>query len=107
MSRSITITFDGKNELLLQAIEAYEKLDLFEDEEGNPVQLSKDEIALNMLVEGCLRWVQDFPGLPEELEDNIVEAFELDEEFEGCDDEECEDCDEGECSGEADQASRN
>lgn len=87
MARTLTLTFEGRNELLLQAIEAYEKADLFEDEDGNSVKLSREEIALNMLMEGCLEWVQDVMGLPEELEENIRTEFELDEEGDG---EECE-----------------
>ena len=93
MARTLTLTFEGRNELLLQAIEAYEKADLFEDEDGNSVKLSREEIALNMLMEGCLEWVQDVMGLPEELEENIRTEFELDEEGEDCEQAECEEHD--------------
>lgn len=79
MSRTLTLTFEGSNELLLKAIEAYAQSDLFSDEEGNPVKLSPEEIALTMLLEGCVEWVQDVAGLPEELEQEIREAFEIDE----------------------------
>jgi hypothetical protein len=88
MARSITLTFDGRNELLLKAIEAFEQADLFEDDEGNSVRLTREEIALNMLMEGCLEWVQEVAGLPQELEDEIREQFELEDEYE-CD-EHCE-----------------
>lgn len=96
MSRTITLTFEGKNELLLQAIEAYSQADVFSDEEGNSVRLSPEEIALNMLMEGCFEWVLDVGGLPDELEQNIREAFEIvDEECcgkgEECHDESCDD----------------
>lgn len=89
MGRTLTLTFDGKNELLLKAIEAYAQADLFEDEEGKSVQLSAEEVAMNMLMEGCLEWVQDVAGLPEDLEQQIFEEFEMGEE-EGCDEEGCE-----------------
>lgn len=89
MSRTLTLTFEGANELLLKAIETYAQSDLFADEEGNSVNLSPEEIALNMLMEGCIEWVQDVAGLPEELEQEIREAFEVeDPEDCGCDDEE-------------------
>src|SRR5437879_1650081 len=86
MSRTLTLTFDGKNELVLRAIEAYQKSDLFDDEEGNDVRMSREEIALNMLLEGCIQWVRDIPGLPEELDAELRTAFDI------CD-EECDDCD--------------
>ena len=80
MSRSLTLTFEGNNDLLLQAIEAYAaSKDLFMDEDGNSVTLSREEIALNMLMEGCLEWVQDVAGLPEELDRSIHETFEIEE----------------------------
>lgn len=96
MSRTITLTFEGKNELLLQAIEAYAQADVFSDDEGNNVRLTPEEIALNMLMEGCFEWVLDVGGLPDELEQNIREAFEIvDEECcgegEECHDEACDD----------------
>lgn len=91
MSQNITLTFTGKNELLLRAIEAYQQSDLFEDEEGNSVQMTREEIALNMLLEGCVKWVQDIPGLPEDLDEELRVAFDI------CD-EECDDCD---CDDEA------
>lgn len=94
MSKSITLTFDGKNELLLQAIEVFAQSDLFSDDEGNSVKLSVEEIALNMLMEGCIEWVQDVGGLPEELEQSIRDEFEVFDE--GCGEE----CDE-ECTDEA------
>lgn len=90
MARTLTITFEGRNELLLKAIEEYEKADLFEDEEGNSVKLSCEEIALNMLMEGCLDWVQDVMGLSQELEDTIKAEFELDDECDDCGEEDCE-----------------
>jgi|SRR6185369_3123251 len=92
MSQTITLTFEGKNELLLKAIEAYQKSDLFEDEDGQSVKLSREEIALNMLLEGCVQWIRDIPGLPEKLDAELRDAFDIcDEECEDCD------CDDAEC----------
>ncbi len=86
MSLRLTLTFEGKHELLLKAIEAYEQAELFEDDQGNPVHLNREEIALNMLMEGCLNWVEEVAGLPEDLEDEIRETFGL------CEDDCAEDC---------------
>jgi hypothetical protein len=93
MARTLTLTFDGENELLLKVIEAYEQSDIFTDEEGKNVRLTVEEIALSMLMEGCLEWVQDVGGLPEDLEQTIRTNFDLDE---GC--EEGDEC----CHGEGD-----
>ena len=71
--------FEGENELLLKVIEAYEQSDIFTDEEGKNVRLTVEEIALSMLMEGCLEWVQDVGGLPEELEQTVRSNFDLDE----------------------------
>lgn len=95
MSRTITLTFEGKNDLLLQAIEAYAEADVFSDEEGNSVRLTPQEIAMNMLMEGCFEWVIDVGGLPEKLEEEIRETFEIEDDMccgegESCEDESCE-----------------
>lgn len=92
MSKSLTLTFDGKYDVLMRMIEAFSQQDLFEDEQEQPVQLGAEDIAMQMLVDGCMAWMVGIGSLPEELEQEFQETFEMDDE--GCDDEDCEDCDE-------------
>jgi hypothetical protein len=90
MSKSLTLTFDGKYDVLMRMIEAFSQQDLFEDEQEQPVQLGVDEIAMQMLVDGCMAWMVTIGSLPEELEQEFQDTFEMDDE--DCDDEDCEDC---------------
>lgn len=95
MARSITLVLGDEHELLWQAISAYAQCDMFVDEQGDSLRLAPEQVAVHMLTEGCLQWVQDVPGLPPELEQRIREEFDLadEDECESCDDEGCGECD--------------
>jgi hypothetical protein len=96
MSKTLTLTFDGEYELLLKAVEAYAKSDSFTDDEGRPVTLTSSDIALQMLLQGCIDWMHEVEGLPEELESEIRETFGVEDACCDFEDEEFEDEDEEE-----------
>lgn len=98
MSKTLTLTFEGEYELLLKAVEAYAKSDSFTDDAGTPVTLSPADIALQMLLQGCIDWMHEVEGLPEELEQEIRETFDIEDECCDYEDDEYEDLDDEEPS---------